>query len=245
MIVYAGKQFWNDFNNWDEWVFQDANRPRDNDKFKLRPWLQSDKWDWRWTNKNIDFSHVMIKWWWVVWGSSAWTQLIWGIPPMKEERTESELSQFPSYAGVTPEWMKMEKQNNPFVLVKSWTIKYQTWDGGLWYTEKSVNTTYFEIAKSWLYYVMCYGIFYFDPSYYDSNVGYQYKERVGLAQKYEDGIFRNTDRTQARAVGNGDNVRFLQISWFPAWSQILPLVAHSLTSGTTTVFDSIAVIRLW
>lgn len=52
MIVYAGKQFWNDFNNGDEWVFQDANRPRDNDKFKLRPWLQSDKWDWRWTNKN-------------------------------------------------------------------------------------------------------------------------------------------------------------------------------------------------
>ena len=52
MIVYAGKQFWNDFNNWDEWVFQDANRPRDNDKFKLRPWLQSDKWKWRETNKN-------------------------------------------------------------------------------------------------------------------------------------------------------------------------------------------------
>lgn len=52
MIVYAGKQFWNDFNNWDEWVFQDANRPRDNDKFKLRPWLQSDKWKWRDTNKD-------------------------------------------------------------------------------------------------------------------------------------------------------------------------------------------------
>ncbi len=52
MIVYTGKQRWNDFNNWDEWVFQDANRPRDNDKFKLRPWLQSGKWDWRDTNKN-------------------------------------------------------------------------------------------------------------------------------------------------------------------------------------------------
>ena len=54
MIVYAGKQYWNDFNNWDEALFQDANRPRDNDKFKLRPWLQSDKWDFRWTNKNIN-----------------------------------------------------------------------------------------------------------------------------------------------------------------------------------------------
>lgn len=53
MIVYAGKQFWNDFNNGDEALFQDANRPRDNDKFKIRPWLQSDKWDFRSGNKNI------------------------------------------------------------------------------------------------------------------------------------------------------------------------------------------------
>ena len=52
MIVYAWKQFWNDLNNGDEALFQDANRPRDNDKFKLRPWLQSDKWKWRTTNKD-------------------------------------------------------------------------------------------------------------------------------------------------------------------------------------------------
>ena len=52
MIVYSGKQFWNNFNNWDEGLFQDANRPRDNDKFKIRPWLQSEKWKWRDTNKN-------------------------------------------------------------------------------------------------------------------------------------------------------------------------------------------------
>ena len=55
MIVYAGKQFWNDFNNWDEALFQDAERPRDSDKFKLRPWLQSGKWDWRKSKTNIKF----------------------------------------------------------------------------------------------------------------------------------------------------------------------------------------------
>lgn len=53
MIVYTGKQFWNDFNNWDEGLFQDANRPRDDNKFKIRPWLQSDKWKQRDTNKDI------------------------------------------------------------------------------------------------------------------------------------------------------------------------------------------------
>ena len=53
MIVYSWKQYWNDFNNWDEALFQDANRPRDNDKFKIKPWLQSDKWKQREVNKNI------------------------------------------------------------------------------------------------------------------------------------------------------------------------------------------------
>jgi len=52
MIVYAGRQFWNDFNNGDEALFQDANRPRDNDMFKIQPWLQSWKWKWRSANKD-------------------------------------------------------------------------------------------------------------------------------------------------------------------------------------------------
>ena len=52
MIGFSGKQYWNDFNNWDEALFQDANRPRDEDKFKIRPWMQSDKRKWRDTNKD-------------------------------------------------------------------------------------------------------------------------------------------------------------------------------------------------
>ena len=63
MIVYAGKQRWNNFNNWDEALFQDANRPRDNDKFKIRPWLQSDKWKQRETNKDIYVDAAELLWW--------------------------------------------------------------------------------------------------------------------------------------------------------------------------------------
>ena len=54
MIVYTWKQFWNDFNNGDEALFQDANRPRDNDKFRIQPWKQTEKWDFRTSNKNIN-----------------------------------------------------------------------------------------------------------------------------------------------------------------------------------------------
>lgn len=72
MIVYAGKQFWNDFNNGDEALFQDANRPRDNDKFKIRPWLQSDKWKRRETNKDTWLPvHQYV--WVAVAPSATWT----------------------------------------------------------------------------------------------------------------------------------------------------------------------------
>ena len=53
MKVYSWWQYWNNFNSWDEGLFQDANRPRDNDMFKIKPWLQSDKWKQRETTKDI------------------------------------------------------------------------------------------------------------------------------------------------------------------------------------------------
>ena len=60
MIVYSGKQFWNNFNNGDDAVFGDSNRPRDENGFKLRPWLQGDKWSFRDVNKKTNFSDINI-----------------------------------------------------------------------------------------------------------------------------------------------------------------------------------------
>lgn len=246
MIVYAGKQFWNDFNNWDEGVFQDANRPRDYDKFKLRPWLQSDKWRFRDANKDTDFSMIMLKWW----GNVPWTasgkQLLWRIPKLQETWTDSDISAawFPARSGTSPELLKMEKQNNPSVYVRSGTITYQTWDWGTWLTTDTMDTAYFEIAHSWLYFVVCYWSFYFDTAYYDSSTSYQYKEWVWIAQ-WDGEKFFCTDRTQQRACGNWDAVRYLQVFWLPRWSRLLPIVAHSFTSWTNTVFGAISVIRMW
>lgn len=244
MIVYAGKQYWNDFNNWDEALFQDANRPRDNDKFKLRPWLQSWKWKWRTANKDTDFSHVMIKWYSQVEWTAANTQLKRAVPTLKAKWTESEINSAPSIFGsLGLEYWQIENNWNPFVLLKSWEIKYATWDGWVWLTTKATTTDYFEIAESWLYCITIFGAFYFDTSYYDSSTGYQYKEWVWIAQPV-DWVFTTTDRTQARAVWNGDNVRLMQIWWYPKWSQIVPIVAHSLTSWTNYVYWAMSVVRL-
>ena len=244
MIVYAGKQYWNEFNNWDEALFQDANRPRDDDMFKLRPWLQSDKWKWRDTNKDTDFSFIMIKWGTAVPWTWSWKQLLWKVPKLQKKWTDSELSIFPSWAWVSPRTLNMEQEWDPSVIVNTGEITYQTGDGWTGFTTEKINTSYFEIAKTWLYYICCYGVFYFDINYYDSNNSYQYKEWVWFAQN-DNGVFMPFDRTQARACGNGDILKFIQVSWLPKWDQILPMVAHSFTSWTNVVLWAMSVIRLW
>lgn len=53
MIVYAGKQYWNEFNNWDEALFEDAVLPRDSYKFKIKQGIQTQKNDLRTANSGI------------------------------------------------------------------------------------------------------------------------------------------------------------------------------------------------
>ena len=176
MIVYAGKQFWNDFNNGDEALFQDANRPRDNDKFRIRPWLQSDKWDWRGANKNTSLCQLIIKWGSTVPWTSDWTSLKWAIPVLKPTWTASDLSNI-GFSWATSElleWLKEDRYGNPYVALREWNITYET----AWSTETK-SWQYMEIFESWLYVVQVTWQFVF-PSWYSSSTSYQYKYRVGI-----------------------------------------------------------------
>ena len=87
MIVYAGKQRWNNFNNWDEALFQDANRPRDNDMFKIQAWINARKQDLRTANS---------------WIAAQWTfrsykmqdggvSIVWNTAPMRNKFQASDL----------------------------------------------------------------------------------------------------------------------------------------------------------
>ena len=85
MKVYSWRQYWNNFNSWDEGLFQDANRPRDNDKFKLRPWLQSDKWKQRETTKDITVEAAQLLGWGQtnIWAASTFPDG-WFIPKLQQ-----------------------------------------------------------------------------------------------------------------------------------------------------------------
>jgi hypothetical protein len=132
MIVYTGKNFWNDFNNGDEGLFQDANWPRDDDKFKLRPWLQSDRWDWRWSNKNISTVASQLY--------ATWTTTnVAASYNMPDGCTISKLSE-------------MGREGNPWCIVnKDWNVEIT--ENGTYIIQASTQFLPPSAPSSWFYYV--------------------------------------------------------------------------------------------
>lgn len=240
MIVYAGKQFWNDFNNWDEWVFQDAGRPRDDDKFRIRPWMQSEKWDWRGANKNTSLCQLIIKWGSTVPWTSDWTSLKWAIPVLKPSWTANDLSNigFPWATSELLEWLKEDRYGNPYVALREWNITYET----AWSTATK-SWQYMEILESWLYVVQVTWQFVF-PSSYSSSTSYQYKYRVGITAEIN-WVFTPIAFQWFRCCGNGDAQNYIHIAWMEKWTKLTSIAAHTYTSGTTFVFQNMNFIRLW
>lgn len=53
---------WNNFNNWDEALFEDSQRPRDSYGFKIQPWMQSNKLDFWSQVKNFYLDQITAVW---------------------------------------------------------------------------------------------------------------------------------------------------------------------------------------
>ena len=213
MIVYTWKQRWNDFNNGDEALFQDAGRPRDNDMFKLRPWFQSDKWDWRWSNKNITMAQALVR---CVVNNPSWE---YTTPYFKTSYWSGDFSFLEWYV---PNWWDAITSTQIAALAKESAI--QTWQGDPCISVKDGNVI---IRKTWTYILEAHAEFIY-PSWYSSSSSYQYIEYVAL-KTYVDNerkvVLGSTDRAcgsksfrQASYVTNavaGDvlNVEVWQTSW--------------------------------
>ena len=233
MIVYAGKQFWNDFNNWDEGVFQDANRPRDYDKFKLRPWLQSDKWDFRDANKNIytDAAQLVAKW---ARKAGAFSQLPrdYSIPYLKETYTASDLSFLSWYTTAWwTTWGSAEleyyakflgqvKRGNPWCKITNWNV---------------------EIVESGTYIIQAFAQFLF-PSGYSSSTSYQYREEVALLG-LDNGTWVRQHRNQGRACWTWDQILTWMAWWFEKGEIYNVWAAHTYSSDVA-MFEVLNIQRL-
>ena len=81
MIEFKQWDSWgNNFNNWDEAKLSDSTRPRDEFWFKIKPWMQSDKWDFRSSNKNIYLDQCVVRWArTVTWNDTYYNDNTWAL----------------------------------------------------------------------------------------------------------------------------------------------------------------------
>jgi hypothetical protein len=252
MIVYSGKQFWNNFNNGDDAVFGDSNRPRDENGFKLRPWLQGDKWSFRDVNKKTNFSDINIKWWSDIATTPVWQDVKMEIPTIKKTwnwKDDWVSIGYPSWYR-DPEAAAMDAYSNE--LHNDPQYKLVEWDFAYHHTTtetKTKHTVCIEIVETWLYYVESFWQFYFsynNPWSYDSTNAYKYKERVFI-MKYNDKQqqFTPTELCNYRAVWNGDWVTLTRVLWLKSWERLLPWAALQQPNWTNGVQMCLHLVRLW
>jgi hypothetical protein len=218
MIVYAGKQFWNDFNNWDEALFQDANRPRDDFKFKIQHWLQANKQDWRTANKNINMAQALVKWAVLTWANTL------AEPVFKTKYTSSDFSFLVWY---TPNWWTAITSNQVSQYAGDREMDVWQWDACI-----SVQNWHCVVNKAWTYILEAWGEFIY-PSWYNASSSYQYIEFVELATKEKESdqrqrVIATTDRAcwttsyrKASYVTYATQWTLLQVrAWHTYWSNV-------------------------
>ena len=129
--------YWNNFNNWDEALLSDSNRPRDEFGLRIKPWMQSDKWDWREANKNIYLQQAIYKNAALITGTADWQTLYPSLFDFKKEYTASDFSFVDSYATATwvslssSAWAKDRKAElfgSSSIQLKDWYVYLYSYD---------------------------------------------------------------------------------------------------------------------
>ena len=253
MIMYAWKQYGNDFRNGDDAVFWDSNRPRDENGTKIRPWLQGDKWKFREANKDTDFSDILLKWYSDVQTSvQNWT-VYYEIPVIRKKwqwKSDRVSGWYPEAAWSDESasiWVyDNEFHNNPNYLLVEWDFAYIS--NSDWGT-KTKHTVCLEIVENWLYYVEGLVQYYFsynNPQQYQSNSAYLYKERAWV-MAYDNKLshFTPSDFRTYRAVWNGDQVAYNSIQYIKAWTKLLPFGACYQPNNKNWLMMGLHLVRLW
>lgn len=227
MIVYAGKQFWNDFNNGDEALFEDAGLPRDSNKFKIQQWIQARKQDLRTANSWIAAQGTFhcIKsqpWQSNIMDQNTWKRLF-NTAYMKNEYSVSDL-----WWLVTEEEAKRLRAN---IIWKPY-VNADKWDIVIW--------------KNWVYAVTCIVRFIAPSSYaskitsttFSSSSAY-YKFYISLMLNWNPDMW-----TQQRWCW-GQDVLTLSFTWyFNTWDRLNVGFLHTYTTDSFTVIPEMNLYRL-
>lgn len=230
MIVYAGKQFWNDFNNGDEALFEDAGLPRDSNKFKIQQGIQARKQDLRTANSWIAaqglFKSAKLQ---------SWQSVItWNTAKMKSSYTASDFADINWFvatdgtvlsAETIADWMyRNEKgiKENPII----WKpyVNPVDWNIVIW--------------KSGLYSITCQCIF-IAPTWYSVSNSYTYKFYVALMLNWKASMW-----TQARWCGSTDALSVSLTARFDLGDKVNTGFLHTYTTRDFVCQPSIVLYRL-
>jgi len=222
MIVYAGKQFWNDFNNGDEALFEDAGLPRDSNKFKILPWINTRKNDYRTANSWIAaqglFQWLKIK----EWNSSAYA---FSVANMKNSYTPADFAEvnwFVASDGTTYNADTLSKGIKSTIIWRP----YVNADGDI------------IIWKSGLYAVTCQCVF-IAPTWYSASNSYNYKFYVYLVLNWQMDMW-----TQGRWCWTIDAYSLFFMGRFNTWDRINTWFTHTYETKAFLCQPSINLYRL-
>ena len=204
--------YWNNFNNWDEALLSDSNRPRDEFWFRIKPWIQTEQQDWRTSNKNIDFRQAVFSGLMVI---PAWDQY---LTTFKEKYSDSDLSFVDSFTPCNPssnkhdaswweENLNIQRRWDPWAAVnKDWNVQFYK-------------------SGSYIIQAVCQFIY---PDWYDTWDSYLVKEYVRLA-KYDKkkGYFDYQNINQSRWCWTDDTVTITHITWCDVWDLYNLYVQHT------------------
>lgn len=208
--------WWNNFNNGDEALFNNASLPRDSYGFKIQPWMQSDKLDWRESNKNIDFKQCLAK-------SAAVKTASWWVADdlayFKESYTAKDLADISSFVPRNP-----SANTHPISWWQNVLKAQKRWDS--WVTFKDWNAV---ITANWSYIIQAWCMFQF-PDWYTTADSYLYKEYVALKQ-YVDKEWVVITKNQARACSTADLVIATHVTWADKWDILNVWFSHTYWSA--------------
>lgn len=242
MIVYSGKQFWNNFNNWDEGVFQDASRPRDEDMFRIQPWFQTQRMDWKATNKNREPSLFHVYWYHLLqWFNPVTYKAAgfhWVVPArvkFKSTYTESDFSSITPFA--TAEW------GNITATDLRWYVQDAYWSN--WDAKVAVRNESLEIMEDGVYFLDFFAQFVM-PNWYSYSASQSYPLWLALLRYDEkEKNYPVYAYTQSRTCFYLDRVHETVATPILKWTRLSLGVWHGYTAGNILVACWITAVRIW
>lgn len=206
--------YWNNFNNWDEALLSDSNRPRDEFGLKIQPWKQTDKWKWRDTNKDIDLKQS-------IYASLAIipTSWVWQYnSSFKESYNSQDLAFVDNFTPCFPQYNKHDRQwwANDLKVQKRWDS---------WVKLDEDWNIEFYLEWSYIIQAVCQFIF---PDWYDTSTSYLVKEYVVLKEFHKDeNAFVQSAKNQWRWCWTDDVVTVNHITWADKWDKMTMWVWHT------------------